>query len=38
MTFVFFSSYPVYINLLLRYCEYNKIKLKGYDNKINSNV
>ena len=38
MTFVFFSSYPVYINLLLRYCEYYKIKLKGYDNKINCNV
>ena len=38
MTFVFFSSYPVYINLLLRYCENYKIKLKGYDNKINSNV
>ena len=35
MIFVFFSSYPMYINLLLRYCENYKIKLKSYDNKIN---
>ena len=32
MIFVFFSSYPVYINLLLRYCENYKIKLKSYDS------
>ena len=38
MIFVFFSSYPMYINLLLRYCENYKIKLKSYDNKINCNV
>ena len=33
--FQFFSRA---INLLLRYCENYKIKLKGYDNNINSNV
>ena len=32
MIFVFFSSYPVHINLLLRYCENYKIKLKSYDS------
>ena len=38
MIFVFLGSYPVYINLLLRYYENYKIKLKSYDNRINCNV
>ena len=38
MIFVFFSRYPVYINLYLRYCENYKIKLESYENKINLNI